>query len=146
MWREFKQFVARGNVIELAIAVIIGAAFSKIVDSLVEDVIMPLVGIIVGGINLEALQFRVGGAVVLYGNFIQTMVDFLLISIAIFAVIKILNKYHAKKDDEKAEEEQEVSNIELLSEIRDILKRNEENDRRRGKREDPIIRFNRKVK
>jgi large conductance mechanosensitive channel len=146
MWAEFKQFVSRGNVVELAIAVIIGAAFSKIVDSLVEDIIMPLIGIVVGGINLEALQFKVGGAVVLYGNFIQTMLDFLLISFAIFIVIKLFNRHHAKKQ-EKQEEEAEAKDVELLTEIRDILKRSEQkNEKKIGNECDPIIRFNRKVK
>jgi large conductance mechanosensitive channel len=146
MWGEFKQFVARGNVVELAIAVIIGAAFGKIVDSLVEDVVMPLIGIIVGGINLEALQFKVGGAVVLYGNFIQTMVDFLLISFTIFFVIKLFNRHHANRQ-EKQNEDDGATDVELLTEIRDILKRNEEKRNKEiGRHGDPIVRFNRKVK
>ncbi|NMH72913.1 large conductance mechanosensitive channel protein MscL [Bacillus sp. RO2] len=86
MWSEFKEFISRGNVFELAIAVIIGASFNNIVNSLVEDMIMPIIGIIVGGVNLEALYFRVGGAFVFYGKFIQSMMDFLLMSVAIFTV------------------------------------------------------------
>jgi large conductance mechanosensitive channel len=149
MWGEFKAFVSRGNVIELAIAVIIGAAFSKIVDSLVEDIIMPLIGIIVGGVNLEALQFKVGGAIVLYGNFMQTMLDFLLIALAIFIVIKIFNNYHNKKNEAEPEAAEPVTNIELLTEIRDILKEKDQriaSMKEKGKPEETIVRLKSKVK
>jgi large conductance mechanosensitive channel len=143
MWGEFKEFVSRGNVVELAIAVIIGAAFGKIVDSFVEDMIMPLLGIILGGVNLEALQFKVGSAVVLYGNFIQTLLDFILISIAIFIVIKVLNRYYKRKKemDEGSEDVNEITDTELLTEIRDILKRNEKADHN-----ETVVRFRKRVK
>jgi large conductance mechanosensitive channel len=137
MWSEFKEFIARGNVLELAIAVIIGAAFSKIVDSLVEDMIMPVIGIIVGGVNFETLHFKVGGAVVLYGKFIQTMVDFLLVSVAIFIVIKIFNAYHNGKNDEETDEENQITDIELLTEIRDLLKQQEQNEKHDKVKKEP---------
>ena len=92
MLKEFKDFVMRGNVLDLAVAVIIGGAFGKIVASLVNDVIMPLVGIVMGGVNFSQLQAQVGDAVVKYGNFIQTIVDFLIVAFVIFLIVKAANK------------------------------------------------------
>ncbi|NLP52924.1 large conductance mechanosensitive channel protein MscL [Bacillus sp. RO1] len=144
MWSEFKEFISRGNVFELAIAVIIGASFNNIVNSLVEDMIMPIIGIIVGGVNLEALYFRVGGAFVFYGKFIQSMMDFLLVSVAIFTVIKIFNRYGRRKE-KKEYKVKAITNLELLTEIRDILKRQEQIGKD-VKPEETIIRLRRKVK
>jgi large conductance mechanosensitive channel len=144
MWSEFKEFISRGNVFELAIAVIIGASFNNIVNSLVEDMIMPIIGIIVGGVNLEALYFRVGGAFVFYGKFIQSMMDFLLMSVAIFTVIKIFNRYGRRKE-KKDYKVKAITNLELLTEIRDILKRQEQIGKD-AKPEETIIRLRRKVK
>ncbi|WP_317889868.1 large conductance mechanosensitive channel protein MscL [Sutcliffiella deserti] len=149
MWSEFKEFISRGNVLELAVAVIIGAAFNNIVNSLVEDMIMPIIGIIVGGINLETLYFRVGGAFVYYGKFIQSLMDFLLVSIAIFTVIKIFNTYRRRKDENKVFKVKAITNIELLTEIRDILKRQEEtveSDKVKEKPDETVIRFKKKIK
>ncbi len=132
MWSEFKEFISRGNVLDLAIAVIIGAAFGKIVDSLVEDMIMPIIGILVGGINFESLHITMGSVVVSYGNFIQTTVDFLLISIVIFTIIKVFNKYHRKKSEENLQQKAPPNDVELLTEIRDILKRKEQIESEKG--------------
>ena len=91
MLKEFKDFVMRGNVLDLAVAVIIGGAFGKIVGSLVNDIIMPLIGVVMGGVNFADLSLPVGQAVVKYGAFIQTIVDFLIIAFVIFLIIKAAN-------------------------------------------------------
>ncbi|EJS73349.1 large conductance mechanosensitive channel protein MscL [Bacillus cereus] len=123
MWNEFKKFALKGNVMDLAIGVVIGGAFGKIVSSLVGDVIMPLIGLLLGGINFKGLSFTFGGAVVKYGAFIQTVVDFLIIAFSIFLFIKLFNKLTLKKEEEKEEEIPEPTKEEvLLGEIRDLLK------------------------
>lgn len=103
MWNEFKAFAMRGNIVDLAIGVVIGGAFGKIVTSLVNDIIMPLVGLLLGGLDFSGLSFTFGDAVVKYGSFIQTIVNFLIISFSIFIVIRTLNGLRRKK--EAAEEE-----------------------------------------
>lgn len=119
MLQEFKKFALKGNVLDLAVAVIIGAAFGKIVTSLVADIIMPLVGLLMGGINFSKLSFTVGNAVVKYGAFIQSILDFLIIAFSIFMVVRIFNRYK-KKEEAQAPT---VDNKEvLLKEIRDLLK------------------------
>ena len=102
MWNEFKKFAIRGNVIDLAVGVIIGGAFGKIVSSLVNDIIMPLVGLLLGGIDFSNLSWKVGKAVVKYGAFIQTVVDFLIIAFSIFLFVKLINKLYerVKKQEE----------------------------------------------
>jgi len=121
MWKDFKEFAFQGNVVDLAVAVVIGTAFSAIVTSLVEEVIMPLVGILVGGINFTGLSFSIGDAEVLYGSFIQSVFNFFVISFSIFLFIRLLMKL--KRDKEEEEEEEEVDPQEqLLTEIRDLLK------------------------
>jgi large conductance mechanosensitive channel len=123
MWQEFKEFAMKGNVLDLAIAVIIGGAFGKIVSSLVSEIVMPLVGLLLGGLNFAELQVQVGNAQILYGLFIQNIVDFFLIALAIFLFVKVINK--AKKPVEEPEEEPIPTNTEiLLTEIRDLLKQN----------------------
>jgi large conductance mechanosensitive channel len=104
MLKEFKVFIAQGNVLDLAIGVIIGSAFGKITGSLVDDIIMPLVGIVLGGINFKELAITVGTANVKYGNFIQVVIEFLIIAWVVFMIIKAANKagLTAKKADEKA--------------------------------------------
>jgi large conductance mechanosensitive channel len=104
MLKEFKAFIAQGNVLDLAVGVIIGGAFGKITASLVDDIIMPLVGIVLGGINFKELAMTVGTATVKYGNFIQVVIEFLVIALVIFMIIKAANKagLTAKKADEKA--------------------------------------------
>lgn len=92
MLKEFKEFALRGNVIDLAIGVIIGGAFGKIVASLVGDILMPLIGLIIGGINFSGLAFTVGDATIKYGAFLQAVVDFLIIAFVIFLMIRSINR------------------------------------------------------
>jgi len=123
MWKEFKEFISRGNVMDLAVGVIIGGAFGKIVTSLVNDILMPIVGIIIGGHDFTSLQITVGESKILYGSFLQNILDFLIISICIFVMIKIINQLFHKKKEEKAQEPPKKSDeIILLEEIRDLLK------------------------
>ena len=100
MLKEFKEFVMRGNVLDLAVAVIIGGAFKAIIGSLVKDILMPLIGLVMGGIDFAALSFSVGEAVVTYGMFIQAIVDFLIIAFVIFLLIKNIEK--TKKEEAAA--------------------------------------------
>ena len=98
MLKEFKEFVMRGNVLDLAVAVIIGGAFKAIISSLVKDILMPLIGLVMGGVNFAELSFPVGDAVVTYGAFIQAIVDFLIIALVIFMIVRAANK--TKKEEE----------------------------------------------
>ncbi|AIZ61768.1 large conductance mechanosensitive channel protein MscL [Bacillus safensis] len=122
MLKEFREFAVKGNVIDLAVGVIIGGAFGKIVTSLVNDLIMPLVGIIIGGHDFSGLSIKIGAAQILYGNFIQTVVDFLIISFSIFIFIRYLNKLKRKKVEEEEVVETPDQTEVLLTEIRDLLK------------------------
>lgn len=92
MFKEFKEFVMRGNVLDLAVGVIIGGAFGKIVGSLVNDILMPLVGLLMGGVNFSELSVTVGSATIMWGLFLQTVVDFLIIAFVIFLIVKSANK------------------------------------------------------
>jgi len=121
MLKEFKQFIQRGNVVDLAVGVIIGAAFGKIVTSLVADILTPIIGIITGGIDFTGLSLTIGEASVTYGNFIQNIVDFLINAFCIFMLVKVINKFTHKKE-EKGEEAPEPEEVTLLKEIRDLLK------------------------
>lgn len=121
MWNDFKKFIARGNVLDLAVAVILGAAFGAIVTSLVDDVIMPLVGVILGGVNFSSLAIQVGNASIAYGNFIQAIVNFLIIAFVIFQLVRFAQRF------EKEEEPAPViptAEEKLLAEIRDLLQQN----------------------
>lgn len=123
MWEDFKKFAIQGNVLDLAVAVVIGGAFGKIVSSLVDNIIMPFVGVLMGGYSFEKLSLEIGDAVIKYGIFIQSIVDFFIISMSIFVFIRMLVKLKIRKEEEKTEEEPKVDpQIELLSEIRDLLK------------------------
>ena len=125
MWQEFKEFAMKGNVLDLAIAVIIGGAFGKIVSSLVSDIVMPLIGLLIGGLDFSALQIQVGNAQIMYGLFIQNIVDFLIIALAIFIFVKAINKVKKPVEEAQVEPEVELNHTEnLLTEIRDLLKRN----------------------
>ena len=97
MLKEFKEFVMRGNVLDLAVAVIIGGAFKAIISSLVSDILMPLIGLVMGGVDFAGLSFYVGDAVVSYGMFIQAIVDFIVIAFVIFMIVKVANK--TKKEE-----------------------------------------------
>ena len=124
MFKEFKTFVMRGNVMDLAVGVIIGAAFGKIVTSLVNDVLMPLLGILLGKVNFTDLTIKIGSATVKYGMFIQNIVDFLIVAFCIFLMVKVINKVMKKKDDDQKEEVKEKSDeLKALEEIRDLLKK-----------------------
>ncbi|AXK20432.1 TPA: large-conductance mechanosensitive channel protein MscL [Bacillus toyonensis] len=123
MWNEFKKFAFKGNVIDLAVGVVIGAAFGKIVSSLVKDIITPLLGMVLGGVDFTDLKITFGKSSIMYGNFIQTIFDFLIIAAAIFMFVKVFNKLTSKREEEKEEEIPEPTKEEvLLSEIRDLLK------------------------
>ena len=120
MLKEFKEFLSRGNVIDLAIAVIIGGAFGAIVASLIDDIIMPLIGLLLGGVDFAALSIQAGDAVITYGNFIQAIVNFVVIAASVFLVMRAYNKLQR---EEEAEEPPGPSAEEvLLAEIRDLLK------------------------
>jgi len=119
---EFKKFIARGNVIDLAVGVVIGGAFGNIVSSLVNDIIMPVIGVILGGINFRSLTINVKNATICYGSFIQNIIDFLIIAFCIFLVVKFVNKFMAKKEEAKPEAPKKSDDIVLLEEIRDLLK------------------------
>lgn len=128
MLQEFKKFIMRGNVVDLAVALIIGAAFGRIITSFVDDVLMPILGIFVGGINFADLKIVIeeaqGEAVELaiyYGNFLQSLVDFLIIGFVIFMMIRLINNMRKKKE-EAAASPVPTNEEKLLEEIRDILR------------------------
>ncbi|WP_026584080.1 large conductance mechanosensitive channel protein MscL [Bacillus sp. J33] len=121
MWNEFKKFALKGNVLDLAVGVVIGAAFGKIVSSLVDDIIMPLVGLLMGGVSFTNLMVKVGSAEVKYGLFIQNVVDFLIVAFSIFIFVRIINNRFKKKEEAKPAPVVD-KNTELLTEIRDLLK------------------------
>ena len=116
---EFKDFITKGNVIDMAVGVIIGSAFGKIVTSVVNDILMPLLGIIIGGIDFTGLTLKVKDATITYGNFIQNIIDFVIVALCIFMFIKLISKFR-KKEEEKPKKDETVA---LLEEIRDLLKK-----------------------
>ena len=127
---EFKAFVMRGNVVDLAVGVIIGAAFGKIVTSLVNDIFMPIIGMVLGNVDFTSLEIKIGEpvegaeqAAIRYGMFIQEIVNFLIIAFCIFMVIKLINKAQKKKDEEPAPAPEPTKEEVLLTEIRDALKK-----------------------
>lgn len=126
MWKEFRDFINRGSVIDLAVAVIIGGAFGAIVSSLVNDIIMPLIGLLMGGVDFAGLAVQVGDAQVLYGSFIQAVVNFLLIAFVLFLIVRGFSKIQesrAKEEEAAPPPPPEPSPEEkLLAEIRDLLK------------------------
>ena len=133
MWEDFKKFALKGNVMDLAVGVIIGGAFGKIVTSLVNDIIMPLIGVITGGINFTAAKWVIREAVgdtipelsLNYGQFFQNIIDFLIIALSIFMVIRLLQKAkrkEIKKEDEAPKQPEPTKEEVLLTEIRDLLK------------------------
>jgi large conductance mechanosensitive channel len=118
--KEFREFAVKGNVVDLAVGVIIGAAFGKIVASLVGDIIMPLVGTLLGGLNFSGLMIEIGNAKIQYGNFIQTCVDFVIIAWAIFVAVKLINRM--KRAEPPPAPPTPPREEQLLTEIRDLLK------------------------
>ncbi len=122
--KEFKAFAMRGNVMDLAVAVIIGAAFGKIISSLVDGIVMPLIGLLLGGVDISGKSYTLGHAVVKWGLFLQTIIDFTIIAFAIFMVIKVINSLQKKQ---AAEPPSIPQDIQLLTEIRDLLKNQQTN-------------------
>jgi len=130
--QEFKDFISRGNVMDLAVGIIIGTAFTAIIKSLVKDIIMPLIGLVLGGVNFTNIQLVLREATattpelaLTYGTFIQAIIDFLLIAIVVFLIIRSINKLRDKKEKEVVQPKAEPvtpADIILLSEIRDLLK------------------------
>lgn len=133
--QEFKQFAMRGNVVDMAVGIIIGGAFGKIVSSIVADIIMPPIGLLVGGVNFSDLKItlkdavmeggvEVSPAVALnYGNFIQVTLDFVIIALAVFLLVKAVNALNRKKKEEPKAPPAPPADIQLLTEIRDLLKK-----------------------
>ncbi|WP_315281109.1 large-conductance mechanosensitive channel protein MscL [Fusobacterium hwasookii] len=128
LFDEFKAFVMRGNVVDLAVGVIIGGAFGKIVTSLVNDIFMPIIGMILGNVNFTSLEIKLGEpvegaeqAAIRYGAFIQEIVNFLIIALCIFMVIKVINKLQKKKEEAPAPVPEPTKEEVLLTEIRDAL-------------------------
>lgn len=123
MIKEFKEFIAKGNVMDMAIGLVMGSAFTAIVNSLVADIITPLIGILLGGIDFSNWVVTVGSAELLVGNFINTIISFLLIALVLFFIIKGMNSLKRDEEVEEVVEEAAPSNEEvLLTEIRDLLK------------------------
>ena len=123
--KEFKEFAVKGNVMDMAVGVIIGGAFGKIVSSLVDDIIMPIIGTLTGGVNFADLAITVGEANIKYGTFIQNVIDFLIIAFCIFCMIKGMNNLNKKKEEPEAPAAPAgPTQEELLAEIRDLLKKN----------------------
>lgn len=129
---EFKKFISRGNVVDMAVGVIVGGAFGKIVTSLVNDIITPIIGIIIGGLDFSNLKLEIGSSKIAYGSFIQTVIDFLIIAICIFAMVRLFEKLKHEEKKEKVEEAPETpeksEDVLLLEEIRDLLKEKQESE------------------
>jgi large conductance mechanosensitive channel len=103
MWKEFKEFALRGNVMDLAVGVIIGGAFSKIVTAFVNDIIMPIIGLFLGGLDLTGLAFKFGNAVIKWGDFLQAVIDFVIIAFIVFLIVRGMNRLARKEPEKKAE-------------------------------------------
>ena len=123
MIKEFKKFIARGNVLDLAVGVIVGGAFSSIVTSLVNNIFTPLIGLILGGVDFSNLSITFKDTQIMYGAFIESVIDFLIVAFCLFIIVKFVNRLTCKKE-EKKEEKKDTRSAELkaLEEIRDILK------------------------
>ena len=121
---EFKEFISRGNVVDLAVGMIIGSAFTAIVKSLVENIVTPLIGVLLGGLDFSGLNFTIGDAAIEIGLFINAVITFLLTAFVLFCVVKAMNRFKRKKEEEPKEEEPAPTpeDILLLQEIRDLLK------------------------
>ncbi len=121
MLKEFKKFIARGNVLDLAVGVIVGGAFSSIVTSLVNNIFTPVIGLIVGGVDFSNLSITFKDTKIMYGAFIQSIIDFLIVALCLFIVVKAVNKVTHKKE-EKPAKPTKSDELKTLEEIRDILK------------------------
>lgn len=121
--KEFKEFIDRGSVVDLAIGVVIGSAFGKIVTSLVNDIIMPIIGVILGGIDFTNLTLHFRDATITYGNFLQNIIDFLIVSFCIFIFVKAINSLTRNRKETKGKKVTKTNEEVLLEEIRDLLKK-----------------------
>lgn len=119
---EFKQFIARGNVMDMAVGVIVGGAFSAITTSLINDIVMPILGIFTGSISFADLSVTINGAVIAYGNFIQAVFNFLVMAFVVFCLVKAINRFHQKKEAAPPAPPEPSAEEKLLGEIRDLLK------------------------
>lgn len=126
---EFKQFISKGNVIDLAVGVIIGSAFGKIVTSIVNDILTPIIGILIGGLDFSSLKFQMKDATIQYGLFLQNVIDFLIVSVCIFVLVKIVSKFTRKQEKEEKEKDEQII---LLEEIRDLLKEQNQSKKRKN--------------
>lgn len=129
-WSEFKEFISRGNVMDMAVGVVVGAAFTAIVNALVGNIIMPFVGWIIGGLDFSQYKIVLSPAMegveetaIAYGSFIQSVVNFLIIAFIVFLIVKAINSFHRKKEEAPAPEPAPDPQVELLTEIRDLLKK-----------------------
>ena len=120
--KEFREFAVKGNVMDLAVGVIVGAALGKIVSSLVEDVVMPVIGTLMGGLDFSGLAVKIGSATLKYGKFLQTCLDFLIIAWAIFFIVKLINRLKREEENPADKPAAPPRQEALLEEIRDLLK------------------------
>ena len=124
-FEEFKKFIARGNVVDMSVGVIVGGAFKAIADSLTADIIMPILGIFVGKVSFAELSFTIGDAVITYGNFLQAILNFLIMAFAVFCMVKAINSFRKKEEEKPATPPappEPSAEEKLLMEIRDLLK------------------------
>ncbi len=139
MFQEFKKFISKGNVVDLAVGVIIGGAFGKIVSSLVNDILMPIIGILIGGVDFSNLSLKIGDVKITYGMFIQNVIDFLIIAFCVFIFVKIVNKLtdvtsKLEKKKEIKEEKIEETELSVLKEIREEIKKNNKTIKKTNKK------------
>ena len=118
----FKKFISRGNVVDMAVGVIVGGAFGKIVTSFVNDIVMPLIGIILGGLDFKGLSIKIQDSTIAYGNFIQTVVDFFIVAFCIFLMVRIFEQFKKKEKETPPAPPKKSDEVVLLEEIRDLLK------------------------
>ena len=137
MIKEFKQFISRGNVVDLAVGVIVGSAFGKIVSSLVDDILMPIIGIILGGIDFSSLSLKFRDATINYGMFIQNVIDFLIVAFCVFIFVKLINelsKIGHKKEETKEEVIIAETELSVLKEIKELLKEQKKDTKKTKKK------------
>lgn len=137
MIKEFKAFISKGNVVDLAVGVIIGGAFGKIVSSLVNDILMPIIGVLIGGVDFSNLSIKIGEAKITYGMFIQNVIDFLIIAFCVFLFVKVINKLSSITNKQAKNEEKEKiveTELSVLKEIREELKINNKSNKKTNKK------------
>lgn len=122
MFKEFKKFIDRGNVLDLAVGVIVGGAFSSIVTSLVNNIFTPIIGLIIGGVDFSSLSITFRDTKIMYGAFIQSVIDFLIVAFCLFLIVKAINKLTHKKEEKKPKAPAKSAELKTLEEIRDLLK------------------------